>query len=176
MTSTNLHFPETQPDTSAPSSELFNSSIQELPPVLTQTILEQVHRYLTRDDLPLSFIPPHLKNNPELIISNHLTRVGIPSGLSGYRYLVSAIQSVLEDESILDSITKILYPEIAKLHNSTPQRVEKAIRHAIKTTWDNSSLIHLDEYHFFIRKGRNYPTNTQFIAEIYRKIRLSSVC
>ncbi len=111
----------------------------------------------------------------ERTISEHLTKVGIPSGLSGYRYLQSAIRKVVEDESILDGITKLLYPELAKLHNSTPQRVEKAIRHAIKTTWDNSlSHLTLDDYHFYIKKGRNYPTNSQFIAEIYRQIRLSN--
>lgn len=145
--------------------------VLELNPLEAQTIASQLQHLYTMS-LGDSFLSGTA--NIDLLISGHLNRIGIPSGLSGYRYLLSAIRRSIEDESLLDAITKMLYPEIAQTHNSTPQRVEKSIRHAIKTTWDHSTnLFSLEEYHFHIKKGRTYPTNTQFIAEICRKIRLT---
>ena len=110
--------------------------------------------------------------NIELIISKRLSRLGMPSGLSGYRYMTSAIKTVLYNENALDSITKILYPDVAKIHNTTPQRVEKAMRHAIKVTWGSGSFSNIDGYTFYVREGRNYPTNSHFIAEVSRHIKM----
>lgn len=175
MTYIKLHIAETAHKKPTDKHEHTKDIFLELTPMAAKAIADQFKQYYSNSALPVTSFLEQSQKETEIVISEHLTNIGIPSGLSGYRYLLSAIRKVIEDESILDGITKILYPEIARLHNSTPQRVEKAIRHAIKTTWDNSSsLLHLDEYHFYIKKGRNYPTNSQFIAEIYRRIRLSS--
>lgn len=121
-------------------------------------------------------VPKNQVNNKNLSIdvkiSNRLSRLGMPSGLSGYRYMISAVKLVLSNENALDSVTKILYPDIAKKHQSTPQRVEKAIRHAIKVTWSNNIPKNKDGYNFYVKDGRNYPTNTQFIAEMSRHVKL----
>lgn len=108
----------------------------------------------------------------ELLISERLMEIGIPVRLKGYRYMITAIEKVVEDESLLEGVTKILYPDVAKIHNSTPQRVEKAIRHAIEVAWgrDLSEDIKKDFNYF----GKRRPTNSEFIASVSRYIRLSA--
>lgn len=108
----------------------------------------------------------------KLHISERLMEIGIPVRLKGYRYLVTAIEKVVEDESLLEGITKILYPDVAKLHNSTPQRVEKAIRHAIEVAWGRDLGDDIKkEFNYF---GKPRPTNSEFIASVSRYIRLSA--
>ena len=78
------------------------------------------------------------KKELENIISRKLIGLGIPTRLKGYKYILAAIEQVLEDETSLEGVTKILYPDVAKKYNSTPQRVEKAIRHAIEVAWTDN--------------------------------------
>ena len=107
------------------------------------------------------------------IISKSLNEIGIPARLKGYRYLTTAIKEVLKNDEVLDAVTKILYPDIAKKHNSTAQRVEKAIRHAIEVAWssgeNNSSQM---PYQYIIRAGKSRPTNSEFIAKLAQDIKL----
>lgn len=114
----------------------------------------------------------HKDYSIDILIAKRLSKLGMPSGLSGYRYMISAIKLVLFNENALDCVTKILYPDIAKMHKSTPQRVEKALRHAIKLTWSNGILKNKDGYNFYVKDGRDYPTNSQFIAEMRRHIKM----
>ncbi len=107
----------------------------------------------------------------ENIISDRLIEIGIPVRLKGYRYLITAIAKVVEDETLLEGITKILYPDVAKLHNSTPQRVEKAIRHAIEVAWSRDVAEEIKkEFNYF---GKRRPTNSEFIATVSRFIKVS---
>ena len=107
------------------------------------------------------------------IISKSLNEIGIPARLKGYRYLTTAIKEVLKNDEVLDAVTKILYPDIAKKRNSTAQRVEKAIRHAIEVAWssgeNNSSQM---PYQYIIRAGKSRPTNSEFIAKLAQDIKL----
>lgn len=107
------------------------------------------------------------------IISKSLNEIGIPARLKGYRYLTTAIKEVLKNDEVLDAVTKILYPGIARKHNSTAQRVEKAIRHAIEVAWasgeTNSS--HLT-FQYIIGSGKSRPTNSEFIAKLSQEIKL----
>lgn len=94
-----------------------------------------------------------------------LTKLGVPSHLKGYRYLVTGLQMMVEDPTVADAVTKRLYPEIAAVHGTTASRVERGVRHAIETIWDNGDLEDLEEY--FGRsvsyyKGR--PTNSAFMV------------
>lgn len=111
--------------------------------------------------------------NIDDIISHNLTNIGVPANLIGYRYMITAIKHVIDDESSLEGITKILYPDVAKIHNSTPQRVEKAIRHAIEVAWArNDSNKQITEFKYSIKPGKLRPTNSEFLAVMSRQIKL----
>ncbi len=105
------------------------------------------------------------KADLERTIMESLRNAGIPASLRGYRYLMTAIKEVMDDETMLDGITKILYPQIAKQHRTTPQRVEKGIRHAIECGWkrDVSNVIR-NEFRQTLKEGQIRPTNSEFIA------------
>ena len=108
----------------------------------------------------------------ENIISKKLIGLGIPTRLKGYKYMLSAIEQVLEDETSLEGVTKILYPDVAKKYNSTPQRVEKAIRHAIEVAWTDNGVELRRE--FQDRKENKRPTNSEFISRISAYIKMSA--
>ena len=99
--------------------------------------------------------------------------VGVPAHIKGYQYLREAIIMSVEDMDMLNSITKILYPSIAKKFATTPSRVERAIRHAIEVAWSRGRMDTIDEmfgYTINCRKGK--PTNSEFIALVTDRIRL----
>lgn len=109
------------------------------------------------------------------LICKHLNEIGVPPSLKGYRYMITAIKEVLKDEMVLEGITKILYPNVARLHNSTSQRVEKAIRHAIEVAWtrNGASGSRLKaEFKYSTTSGRKRPTNSEFIATLSRHIKM----
>lgn len=109
----------------------------------------------------------------ETLICKSLSEVGVPPNLKGYRYIVTAVKEILKDETVLEGITKILYPNIAKIHNSTPQRVEKAIRHAIEVAWSRNEASKLkEEFKYAVSKGRTRPTNSEFIATLGQYIKM----
>lgn len=101
----------------------------------------------------------------ESMAQDLLTKLGVPSHLKGYRFLVTGLQMMVKDPSIADYVTKRLYPDIAAVHGTTASRVERGVRHAIETVWDNGDLEDLEAY--FGRsvsyyKGR--PTNSAFMV------------
>lgn len=99
--------------------------------------------------------------------------IGVPAHIKGYQYLREAIIMSVEDTEMLNSITKILYPSIAKKFQTTPSRVERAIRHAIEVAWSRGKMETLDAlFGYTINIGKGKPTNSEFIALIADKIRL----
>ena len=99
--------------------------------------------------------------------------LGVPAHIKGYQYLREAIMMAVEDIDMLGSITKILYPTIAKKYQTTASRVERAIRHAIKVAWSRGKMETLDAlFGYTINTGKGKPTNSEFIALIADKIRL----
>ena len=91
----------------------------------------------------------------------------------GYQYLRDAIMMSVDDKEMLNSITKILYPSIAKQHGTTPSRVERAIRHAIEVAWSRGKVDTIDElFGYTVHNGKGKPTNSEFVALIADKIRL----
>lgn len=99
--------------------------------------------------------------------------IGVPAHIKGYQYLREAIMMSVEDVEMLGSITKILYPTIAKKYQTTPSRVERAIRHAIEVAWSRGRMETLDAlFGYTINTGKGKPTNSEFIALIADKIRL----
>lgn len=107
------------------------------------------------------------------MIARRLNEIGIPVRLKGYRYIITAVKEVLGNDGKLDAVTKVLYPDIARKHDSTAQRVEKAIRHAIEVAWiiDEDNPIH-KEFKYIMSTGKDRPTNSEFIAKIAQDIRL----
>lgn len=109
----------------------------------------------------------------EIIVTNIIHEIGVPAHIKGYQYLRDAIILVVRDIDIINSITKQLYPTIAKLYHTTPSRVERAIRHAIEVAWDRGKTDTIEElFGYVITNGKAKPTNSEFIALIADKIRL----
>lgn len=114
-----------------------------------------------------------LAQNLEADVTNIIHEIGVPAHIKGYQYLRDAIILSVNDVEMLNSITKILYPTIAKRHQTTPSRVERAIRHAIEVAWSRGKMDTIDElFGYTVSTGKGKPTNSEFIALIADKIRL----
>lgn len=106
-------------------------------------------------------------------VTDMIHEIGVPAHIKGYQYLREAIMMSVEDVEMLGSITKILYPTIAGKYQTTPSRVERAIRHAIEVAWSRGKMETLDAlFGYTINTGKGKPTNSEFIALIADKIRL----
>ncbi|MCI6858952.1 MAG: sporulation transcription factor Spo0A [Eubacterium sp.] len=109
----------------------------------------------------------------EVIVTNIIHEIGVPAHIKGYQYLRDSIIIAVKDMDILNSITKQLYPTIAKMHHTTSSRVERAIRHAIEVAWNRGKMDTMNElFGYTIHAGKGKPTNSEFIALIADKIRL----
>ena len=106
-------------------------------------------------------------------VTDMIHEIGVPAHIKGYQYLREAIMMSVQDIEMLNSITKILYPTIARKYQTTPSRVERAIRHAIEVAWSRGRMETLDSlFGYTINTGKGKPTNSEFIALIADKIRL----
>ena len=113
----------------------------------------------------------YMKEHLETDITKMLHELGIPAHIKGYQYLRDAISMVVRDREMMEAVTKILYPEIAKKNLTSSSRVERAIRHAIEVAWGRGSLEVIDElFGYTISTGKGKPTNSEFIALIADKI------
>lgn len=107
-------------------------------------------------------------------VTNMIHEIGVPAHIKGYQYLREAIMMSVEDSSMVSSITKILYPTIAKKFQTTSSRVERAIRHAIEVAWSRGRMETLDAlFGYTVDTGKGKPTNSEFIALIADRIRLA---
>lgn len=110
----------------------------------------------------------------ETMVTDIIHEIGIPAHIKGYQYLRHAIMMVIDDLDIINSITKELYPTVAKDFNTTPSRVERAIRHAIEVAWDRGDTDVLNSFFgYTIANSKGKPTNSEFIAMIADKLRLA---
>lgn len=114
-----------------------------------------------------------IENNLENRVTNMIHEIGIPAHIKGYHYLRDSIMMAVEDMDVLNAITKILYPTVAKKHQTTSSRVERAIRHAIEVAWSRGKLEILDDlFGYTVSNGKGKPTNSEFIALVADTIRL----
>ncbi len=114
-----------------------------------------------------------LSNEMEISITRIMHQIGVPAHIKGYHYLRFAIMTAIENPSIINAVTKQLYPHVAKHFDTTPSRVERAIRHAIEVAWDRGNVDVLNSYFgYTIHNSRGKPTNSEFIAMISDKLRL----
>ncbi|MBR0235046.1 MAG: sporulation transcription factor Spo0A [Clostridia bacterium] len=108
-------------------------------------------------------------------VTEIIHRIGVPAHIKGYNYLRTAIMMTVEDEELINAVTKILYPTVAKKYSTTSSRVERAIRHAIEVAWDRGDLEILNKYFgYTIQNDRGKPTNSEFIAMIADNVRLKN--
>lgn len=115
----------------------------------------------------------YMEQNLESDVTNIIHEIGVPAHIKGYQYLRDAIMMSVNDSEMLNSITKLLYPSIAKRHKTTPSRVERAIRHAIEVAWSRGKMDTIDDlFGYTVSNGKGKPTNSEFVALIADKIRL----
>lgn len=109
----------------------------------------------------------------ELMITKIIHQIGVPAHIKGYHYLREAIMLSIKDREIINSVTKLLYPTVAKRFSTTSSRVERAIRHAIEVAWDRGDVDVLTSYFgYTIQNDRGKPTNSEFVAMIADRLRL----
>lgn len=109
----------------------------------------------------------------EVVISDIMRQIGVPAHIKGYQYLRESIVLSINDPELMHSVTKVLYPTVAKNNKTTASRVERAIRHAIEVAWDRGDVDVLSSYFgYTIQNSRGKPTNSEFIAMISDKLRL----
>ncbi len=109
----------------------------------------------------------------ETQVTKIIHQIGVPAHIKGYQYLRTAILLTIKDSDIINSVTKILYPSVAKKYQTTTSRVERAIRHAIEVAWDRGDVDTLNSYFgYTIQNNRGKPTNSEFIAMIADNLRL----
>lgn len=112
----------------------------------------------------------------DFTITNVIKEIGVPAHIKGYSYLREAIQMVYHDIELLGSVTKVLYPEIAVKFDTTPSRVERAIRHAIEVAWNRGNYETISQtFGYTVHHLKSKPTNSEFIAMIADKIRLENM-
>jgi len=116
---------------------------------------------------------PVNSNHLEVDVTDIIHEIGVPAHIKGYQYLRDAIMLSVDNSEMLNSITKMLYPSIAKRHKTTPSRVERAIRHAIEVAWSRGKTDTIDAlFGYTVSGGKGKPTNSEFVALIADKIRL----
>ncbi len=140
---------------------------------LSQRILRIMAKKRTSKTPPSA--GPNIGNDMEAQVTKVIHQIGVPAHIKGYQYLRTAILMTINDTDIINSVTKILYPSVAKQYQTTSSRVERAIRHAIEVAWDRGDLDTLNAYFgYTIQNNRGKPTNSEFIAMIADNLRLSN--
>ncbi len=155
-------------------------------PLNLQILEKRVRQLVTREILPQGNLQNQLRlhqsntysksileNDLEIEITNLIHEIGVPAHIKGYQYIRDAISIVVEDRDILGAVTKELYPMIAEKNNTTPSRVERAIRHAIEVAWNRGKIETIDSlFGYTVQNEKGKPTNSEFIAIIADKLRL----
>ncbi len=109
----------------------------------------------------------------ESTITAIIHEIGVPAHIKGYQYLREAIMIAVDDMDVINAVTKVLYPEVAKRFGTTASRVERAIRHAIEVAWDRGDLETLQKYFgYTVSNSKGKPTNSEFIAMIADRLQL----
>ena len=146
-------------------------------PIRTDSLLEHMDELLSirngaasGNSLPIPVAEP---DDIETQVTQIIHQIGVPAHIKGYQYLRTAILLTVKDSDIINSVTKILYPSVAKKYSTTTSRVERAIRHAIEVAWDRGDVDTLNSYFgYTIQNNRGKPTNSEFIAMIADNLRL----
>lgn len=137
-------------------------------PNQSQAVIERIR--LLRNS---STVTPKAYQNLETLITSIIHEIGVPAHIKGYQYLREAILIAVDDMDVINAVTKVLYPEVAKRYGTTASRVERAIRHAIEVAWDRGDLETLQKYFgYTVSNAKGKPTNSEFIAMIADRLQL----
>ena len=127
--------------------------------------IRQINSYSRQETFQASAKPNDA--NLEALVTEIIHEIGVPAHIKGYQYLREAIILTINDMDIINAVTKVLYPEVAKKFNTTPSRVERAIRHAIEVAWDRGDIETLQKFFgYTVSNIKGKPTNSEFIAMI----------
>lgn len=148
-----------------------------LKPYNYTSMIEHIDTITARRTKPQHSLPAEASQKPSVDLETQVTQIihqiGVPAHIKGYQYLRTAILMTISDSEIINSVTKILYPSVAKKYATTTSRVERAIRHAIEVAWDRGDVDTLNSYFgYTIQNNRGKPTNSEFIAMIADNLRL----
>ena len=173
---------------SVPSEGMFiqatnaGASLCLLKPVHIGSLCEHIEEIVTaRMDIPRTVTnvapeqstPEDKTPDIETQVTKIIHQIGVPAHIKGYQYLRTAILMTVRDSDIINSVTKVLYPSVAKKYATTTSRVERAIRHAIEVAWDRGDVDTLNSYFgYTVQNNRGKPTNSEFIAMIADNLRL----
>ncbi|MCD7887877.1 MAG: sporulation transcription factor Spo0A [Clostridiales bacterium] len=109
----------------------------------------------------------------ETLVTSIIHEIGVPAHIKGYQYLREAILITIDNMEVINAVTKVLYPEVAKRYGTTASRVERAIRHAIEVAWDRGDIETLQKYFgYTVSNSKGKPTNSEFIAMIADRLQL----
>lgn len=144
-------------------------------PCRVSSVLERVRllaaQHWAEEAAPASPVSP--RQQLEASVTAIIHEIGVPAHIKGYQYLREAIIMTVEDMDVINAVTKVLYPEVARKFGTTASRVERAIRHAIEVAWDRGDLDTLQKYFgFTVSNAKGKPTNSEFIAMIADRLQL----
>ena len=150
------------------------ASMCMIKPVNTESLIYHIENLLPNDLDMLSVSNDESPSNDlESQVTKIIHQIGVPAHIKGYQYLRTAIILTVNDSDIINSVTKILYPTVAKKYQTTTSRVERAIRHAIEVAWSRGKIDILDKlFGYTVSTGKGKPTNSEFIALVADTIRL----
>ena len=138
-------------------------------PCETESLLERMRQAIGMEALAEESEAQALERQVTAVIHE----VGVPAHIKGYQYVREAIIIAVQDMDVINAVTKVLYPEVAKRYATTPSRVERAVRHAIEVAWERGDLDTLQRYFgYTVNSSKGKPTNSEFIAMIADRIRL----
>ena len=145
-----------------------------LKPCDMSALVERLEEIRGGEMLRLPAIPRRNdKTSIESLVTGIIHEIGVPAHIKGYQYLREAIIIAVNDMDVINAITKVLYPQVAKTFQTTPSRVERAIRHAIEVAWDRGDLDTLQRFFgYTVSNTKGKPTNSEFIALIADKLQL----
>ncbi len=142
-------------------------------PCSHESIAERVHEIMSIETQLRAVNPRKAEVNVEAMVTSIIHEIGVPAHIKGYQYLREAIMIAVHDMDVINAITKVLYPQVAKAFSTTPSRVERAIRHAIEVAWDRGDLETLQRFFgYTVSNTKGKPTNSEFIALIADKLQL----
>ena len=137
------------------------------PPLLVQRIRQTARPRQRTGGAGTQLAAAEPEPSLESVVTDVIHEIGVPAHIKGYQYLREAILLTIDDMDIINSVTKVLYPEVARKFNTTPSRVERAIRHAIEVAWDRGDIETLQKFFgYTVSNIKGKPTNSEFIAMI----------
>lgn len=145
-------------------------------PVDTDAIRARLQRiYDSRTGKDQEMAEEFGRQRAEERLTKLIHNIGVPAHIKGYQYLRTAILMVAKDMEVINSVTKVLYPEVARQYKTTPSRVERAIRHAIESAWDRGEPETLNDiFGYTVSNTKGKPTNSEFIALLADRMRLEN--